>query len=146
LYQEVNLCPNLSVAENIFLGREGTSTVAIRWREMRRKAEALMAELNVHLDVGALLSSYPLAVQQMVAIRPLAHRPGPGQRRDAHPKILILDEPTSSLAEDEVKMLVSVIRRLKAQGIAILFISHFLNQGVRDLRSVHGAPQRPAGR
>jgi simple sugar transport system ATP-binding protein len=129
VYQEVNLCPNLSVAENIFLGRGGTSTLAIRWREMRRKAEALLADLNVHIDVSAQLSSYPLAVQQMVAIaRSLTAQAGAAGAAGARTKILILDEPTSSLADDEVKTLFSVIRRLKAQGIAILFISHFLDQ------------------
>lgn len=127
VYQEVNLCTNLSVAENIFLGREGTSTVAIRWREMRRKAEALLADLNIHIDVTAQLSSYPLAVQQMVAIARSLTAQAQGNV-GARTKILILDEPTSSLADDEVKMLFSVIRRLKAQGIAILFISHFLDQ------------------
>jgi simple sugar transport system ATP-binding protein len=127
VYQEVNLCTNLSVAENIFLGLEGTSNLAIRWRAMRKKAQVLLADLNVHIDVTAPLSSYPLAVQQMVAIaRSLAAQTG----RDAEvrTKLLILDEPTSSLAEDEVQMLFSVIRRLKAQGIAILFITHFLDQ------------------
>ena len=119
VYQEVNLCTNLSVAENIFIGREGVSKLAIRWGEMRRKAEALLADLNVRIDVTAPLSSYSIAVQQMVAI---------GRALSARSKILILDEPTSSLAEDEVKMLFSVIRRLKAQGIAILFITHFLDQ------------------
>jgi galactofuranose transport system ATP-binding protein len=124
VYQEVNLCTNLSVAENVLLGREGTSNFAIRWRDMRRQAQALLAELNVHIDVDAPLSHYPLAVQQMVAIaRSLSAEHG-----GARTKVLILDEPTSSLAEDEVKMLFSVIRRLKAQGIAILFISHFLDQ------------------
>jgi len=124
VYQEVNLCTNLSVAENILLGREGTSNFAIRWRDMQRKAEALLGELNVHIDVDAPLARYPLAVQQMVAIaRSLSAEHG-----GARTKVLILDEPTSSLAEDEVKMLFSVIRRLKTQGIAILFISHFLDQ------------------
>jgi len=127
VYQEVNLCPNLSVAENICLGREGTSSVAIRWRAMRRRAEALLDELNIHIDVTAPLSSYPLAVQQMVAIaRSLTAQTQRGVQ--IRTRLLILDEPTSSLAQDEVKMLFSVIRRLKAQGIAILFISHFLDQ------------------
>jgi len=127
VYQEVNLCTNLSVAENIMLGRGGTSTVAIRWREMRRQAVAALAELNIHIDVTAPLVSYPLAVQQMVAIaRSLTSETHGGV--EVRPKLLILDEPTSSLAEDEVKMLFSVMRRLKAQGIAIVFISHFLNQ------------------
>jgi galactofuranose transport system ATP-binding protein len=119
VYQEVNLCTNLSVAENIFIGREGASSFFIPWREMRRKANAVLADLNVHIDVTAPLSSCSIAVQQMVAI---------ARSLSAQAKILILDEPTSSLAEDEVKMLFTVIRRLKAQGMAILFITHFLDQ------------------
>jgi galactofuranose transport system ATP-binding protein len=127
VYQEVNLCTNLSVAENIFLGAEGTSNLAIRWREMRRKAQALLAELNITIDVRAPLSRYPLAIQQMVAIaRSLtAEHEHAGRART---KLLILDEPTSSLTADEVEMLFLVIRRLKARGIAILFITHFLDQ------------------
>ncbi|KYF70318.1 sugar ABC transporter ATP-binding protein [Sorangium cellulosum] len=119
VFQEVNLCTNLSVAENIFLGREGSSPFAIRWAEMRRKADALLSDLNVHIDVAAPLSTFSLAVQQIVAI---------ARALSAKAKVLILDEPTSSLAEDEVKVLFSVIRRLKAQGMAILFITHFLDQ------------------
>src|SRR5467141_2660 len=119
VYQEVNLCPNLSVAENICLGRDGAETFGIRWGSMRRKAEALLADLNVRVDVTAPLSSYSLAVQQMCAI---------ARSLSARSRILILDEPTSSLAEDEVKMLFSVVRRLKAQGMAILFITHFIDQ------------------
>ena len=127
VFQEVNLCTNLSVAENILLGRGGTSTVAIRWRELRRQAVALLAELNIHIDVTAPLASYPLAIQQMVAIaRALTSETRGGNA--IRTRLLVLDEPTSSLADDEVKMLFSVIRRLKAQGIAILFISHFLDQ------------------
>jgi len=127
VYQEVNLCTNLSVAENIFLGAEGTSNLAIRWRAMRKKAQALLAELNIAIDVSAPLSRYPLAIQQMVAIaRSLTteHEHAGGART----KLLILDEPTSSLTADEVEMLFSVMRRLKARGIAILFITHFLDQ------------------
>ena len=127
VFQEVNLCTNLSVAENILLGRGGTSTVAIRWRAMRRQAVALLAELNIHIDVTAPLASYPLAVQQMVAIARALTSETRG-RSEIRTRLLILDEPTSSLADDEVKTLFAAIRRLKAQGIAILFISHFLNQ------------------
>jgi galactofuranose transport system ATP-binding protein len=119
VYQEVNLCPNLSVAENICLGRDGSEAYGIRWGRMRRKAEALLADLNVRVDVTAPLSSYSIAVQQMCAI---------ARSLSARSRILILDEPTSSLAEDEVKMLFSVVRRLKAQGMAILFITHFIDQ------------------
>jgi len=119
VYQEVNLCPNLSVAENICLGRDGSEAYGIRWGRMRRKAEALLADLNVRVDVTAPLSSYSIALQQMCAI---------ARSLSARSRILILDEPTSSLAEDEVKMLFSVVRRLKAQGLAILFITHFIDQ------------------
>ncbi|WP_437670194.1 sugar ABC transporter ATP-binding protein [Sorangium sp. So ce131] len=119
VFQEVNLCTNLSVAENICLGREGSSPFALRWGEMRRRAAAVLADLNVHIDVAAPLSGFSLAVQQIVAI---------ARSLLTSAKVLILDEPTSSLAEDEVRRLFSVIRRLKAQGMAILFISHFLDQ------------------
>jgi len=118
VYQEVNLCTNLSVAENVAIGREGSS-LFVNWKQMRRKAEQLLGDLNIHIDVAAPLSSYSLAIQQMVAI---------ARALSAQAKILILDEPTSSLAEDEVKMLFSVMRRLKSQGMPILFITHFLNQ------------------
>jgi galactofuranose transport system ATP-binding protein len=119
VYQEVNLCTNLSVAENVFIGGDGASAYAIRWKEMRRKAEEVLAGLNVHVDVTEPLSVYSIAVQQMVAI---------ARALSAQAKILILDEPTSSLAEEEVSLLFSVIRRLKAQGMAILFITHFIDQ------------------
>jgi galactofuranose transport system ATP-binding protein len=118
VYQEVNLCTNLSVAENVAIGRQGSS-LFVNWKEMRRRAEAVLGDLNIHIDVTAPLSTYSLAIQQMVAI---------ARSLSAQAKILILDEPTSSLAEDEVKMLFSVMRRLKAQGMPILFITHFINQ------------------
>src|SRR5262249_117975 len=95
VYQEVNLCTNLSVAENIFLGSAGTSNFAIRWRDMRRRAAALLDELNVHIDVAAPLSPSPLAVQQMVAIaradraarrhRPRRHPAADPRRADLEP-------------------------------------------------------------
>ncbi len=119
VYQEVNLCPNLSIAENVCLGKEGLGRWAIRWRALRRRAEAALAALNVHVDVTAPLSSVSIAVQQLVAI---------ARALDASTKILILDEPTSSLAEEEVRQLFSVIRGLKARGMAILFITHFIDQ------------------
>jgi simple sugar transport system ATP-binding protein len=119
VYQEVNLCPNLSVAENIFLGRGEAGTYKIRWRQMRQKAEELLGGLNLDIDVTAPIAEYSIAVQQMAAI---------ARSLSTQARILILDEPTSSLAEEEVKMLFSVIRRLKAQGMAILFVTHFLDQ------------------
>ncbi|MER7613433.1 sugar ABC transporter ATP-binding protein [Nonomuraea wenchangensis] len=119
VYQEVNLCPNLSVAENILLGREPRRLGRIDWRRMRARAHQLLARLDVRLDVSAPLSVYSLAVQQMVAI---------ARAVDIDARVLILDEPTSSLDADEVQQLFRVMRRLKEEGIAILFVSHFLDQ------------------
>jgi simple sugar transport system ATP-binding protein len=119
VYQEVNLCANLSVAENVFVGREPRRGRHIRWKEMRRRAAELMARLDIDIDVSAPLSSYSLAVQQMVAI---------ARAVGVESKVLILDEPTSSLDAGEVAQLFRVMRRLKEEGIAILFVSHFLDQ------------------
>jgi monosaccharide-transporting ATPase len=119
VYQEVNLCPNLSVAENIFIGRYPRRAGMIHWTAMRTQARALLAQLQVDIDVGAPLASYPLAIQQMVAI---ARALGTSAR------VLILDEPTSSLDEAEVQLLFGVLRRLRAEGMAILFVTHFLEQ------------------
>jgi galactofuranose transport system ATP-binding protein len=119
VYQEVNLCPNLSVAENIFAGRYPRKHWRIDWDAMNRGARELLAGLNLDIDVSRLLSSYPVAVQQMVAI---------GRALSVSAKVLILDEPTSSLDEDEVQRLFAVVRRLKAQGMAVLFVTHFLDQ------------------
>ncbi|MGI5241283.1 sugar ABC transporter ATP-binding protein [Dactylosporangium sp. CA-139066] len=119
VYQEVNLCPNLSVAENVFIGREPRTFGHIRWREMRRRAADLLHRLELDLDVSAPLSDYSIAVQQMVAI---------ARAIDVEAKVLVLDEPTSSLDAGEVAQLFRVMRQLKEQGIAILFVSHFLDQ------------------
>ncbi|WP_248965608.1 sugar ABC transporter ATP-binding protein [Sphaerisporangium perillae] len=119
VYQEVNLCGNLSVAENIFVGREPRKFGRIRWREVYRRADELLDRFDLDVDVSAPLSSCSLAVQQMVAI---------ARAVDVEAKVLILDEPTSSLDADEVAQLFRVMRRLKEQGIAILFVSHFLDQ------------------
>ena len=126
VYQEVNLCPNLTVAENIFLGRERTTGPVVRWRRTRREAAALVAGFGLDIDVSAQLGSYPLAIQQLVAIV----RAVDLNRVDgaAGTKVLILDEPTSSLDQDEVEVLFGVIRRLKSAGVAVLFVSHFLDQ------------------
>ncbi|WP_269329153.1 sugar ABC transporter ATP-binding protein [Kineosporia babensis] len=119
VYQEVNLCANLSVAENILLGREPRQFGRIRWGQTRRRARELLQRLDLDLDVSAPLGAYSLAIQQMVAI---------ARAVDIDAKVLILDEPTSSLDASEVAQLFAVIRRLKAQGVAIVFVSHFLDQ------------------
>jgi galactofuranose transport system ATP-binding protein len=125
VYQEVNLCPNLSVAENIFIGREPTRLGRIQWKRMRQEAAELVDRLGLDIDVTAPLSSYPLAVQQLVAI---VRSVGVGDGAGAGTKVLVLDEPTSSLDRDEVLQLFALMRRLKDEGVAILFVSHFLDQ------------------
>ena len=119
VYQEVNLCPNLSVAENIYIGREPRSFGRIKWRKMRSQAVEALARVDVHVDVSALLATHSLAVQQMVAI---------ARAIDISADVLILDEPTSSLDRGEVEQLFGVIRQLTSEGIAVVFVSHFLDQ------------------
>ncbi len=122
VYQEVNLIPNLSVAENICLGRQPTRLGTIRWGAMARRAEAAMARLGLALDVRRQVSGYSIAIQQMVSI---------ARALDISARVLILDEPTSSLDENEVEQLFALMRRLRGQGIGIIFITHFLDQVYR---------------
>jgi monosaccharide-transporting ATPase len=122
VYQEINLCPNLSVAENIFVGRQPMKMGRIDWKALNRKAEDALKRLNITVDVSRALSSCSIAIQQMVAIVRVL---------DVSSKILILDEPTSSLDENEVEQLFKVIRKLRDDGLAILFITHFLEQTYR---------------
>jgi len=119
VYQEINLCPNLSVAENMYIGREPRHLGRIQWRLMRRRATEALERVDVHVDVSALVSTHSLAVQQMVAI---------ARAIDISADVLILDEPTSSLDRGEVEQLFAVIRGLVASGIAVVFVSHFLDQ------------------
>jgi simple sugar transport system ATP-binding protein len=120
VYQEVNLTENLSVAENLLAGREPRLGPFINFRAMRRKAKALLDDLGIDLNVAAPLSSYSIAMQQLVAI---------ARAVDIDAKVLILDEPTSSLDRDEVAVLLGLMRRLAAErGTAMVFISHFLEQ------------------
>ncbi len=126
VYQEVNLCPNLSVAENIFAGRFARRGAwglgRIDWPRVNDGARALLARLHLDIDVTRLLSSYSVAVQQMVAI---------ARALGVEARVLILDEPTSSLDEGEVEQLFAVMRRLRDEGLAILFVTHFLEQMYR---------------
>ncbi|MGA0564225.1 sugar ABC transporter ATP-binding protein [Ancylobacter sp. VNQ12] len=119
VYQEVNLAPNLSVAQNLFLGRQPTRFGLVREREMRRRAEALLAEFGLAIDVSAPLESYSVAIQHIVAI---------ARAVDQSARILILDEPTASLDAHEVEVLFQVMRQLKGRGIGIVFVTHFLDQ------------------
>lgn len=119
VYQEVNLCPNLSVAENIFIGREPMKFGRIDWKRIHRQAAQALQRLDVTIDVAQTLGSYSVAIQQMVAI---------ARALDISAKILVLDEPTSSLDTNEVEKLFQVMRKLKEEGLGIIFITHFLDQ------------------
>ena len=120
VYQEVNLCPNLSVAENLYIGREPmTALRTIDRRAMYKRAAELVKRLDIHVDVTQNLENYSLAIQQMIAI---------ARAVDMNCKVLILDEPTSSLDDSEVEKLFTMMRSLKEQGVGIVFVTHFLEQ------------------
>jgi len=119
VYQEVNLCENLTVAENIMLGNEPRRLGAIDWPATRRRAAEHLATMGLDIDPASSLGSHSIAVQQLVAI---------SRAMVVDAKVLILDEPTSSLDAGEVARLFAVVRRLRDQGVAILFVSHFLEQ------------------
>lgn len=119
VYQEVNLLPNLTVAENIGLGREPRRGGRIDWKALRASAAEVLERMGLDIDPGSLLNSHSLAVQQLIAI---------ARATSINAKVLILDEPTSSLDADEVRELFRIIRSLRDDGVAILFVSHFLDQ------------------
>lgn len=119
VYQEVNLCPNLSVAENLFLGREPKIHGVIDWKTMNKKAREAFEALEIDIDVTLTLDNYSVAVQQMVAI---------ARAVDISSRVLILDEPTSSLDDSEVEKLFSIMRKLRDNGLGIIFVTHFIEQ------------------
>jgi monosaccharide-transporting ATPase len=119
VYQEVNLLPNRSVAENLFLGRQPTRYGLVRRGVIEARARELLARYGLDIDVRAELSEYSVAVQQIVAIARAVELSG---------KVLVLDEPTASLDRNEVQRLFDVVRNLKAEGLAVIFITHFLDQ------------------
>ena len=120
VYQEVNLCTNISVAENILLGHEPHRFGSIHWRKMNALASLAVKRLGVDIDVTQALGNYSVAIQQMVAIARALEV--------LSAKVLILDEPTSSLDVNEANRLFDVMRKLKSEGIGIVFITHFLDQ------------------
>ena len=119
VYQEVNLIPHLSVAENICLGRQTARLGFVRWRAIRKRADEALRRLDLTLDTSRQLFSCSIAIQQMVAL---------ARAMDISAKLLILDEPTSSLDEREVTELFKVMRKLRAEGMGIVFVTHFLDQ------------------
>jgi len=119
VYQEVNLLPNLTVAENLFLGRQPRRLGLVDTRAMNANARALLSQYGLDIDVTRDLSAYSVAVQQIVAI---------ARAVDLSGRILILDEPTASLDAQEVRMVFDIVRRLRQRGLGIIFITHFLDQ------------------
>jgi len=121
VYQEINLCPNLTVAENILIGHEPHKMGRIDWTKMNALAsDTLQRLLGVDIEVDKPLGSYTVAIQQMVAIARALYI--------ASAKILILDEPTSSLDVHETAQLFRVMSKLKNEGVGIIFITHFMGQ------------------
>jgi len=119
VHQEVQLCPNLSVAENLLAGRFPRRWFGIDWRQVHREAEEALQRLGLKLDVGQPLGDCPVAVQQLVAIARALHQ---------RARVLILDEPTSSLDDAETARLLALLRQLRGEGVAILLVTHFLDQ------------------
>ena len=119
VYQEVNLCPNLTVAENLFIGREPRKAGLIDWKTMNKRAAKLLQDLDIHADVTQTIDNYSIAIQQMIAI---------ARAVDMSAKVLILDEPTSSLDDGEVEKLFKMMRQLKSQGISLIYISHKMDE------------------
>lgn len=117
VYQEITLCPNLSVAENMYIGR--TQSVYQNWKKMNADTEKILQSLEIPATATQQLESCSIAVQQMIAI---------ARAVDMDCKVLILDEPTSSLDEQEVAKLFKLMRDLKKRGVGIIFVTHFLDQ------------------
>ena len=117
VYQEITLCPNLSVAENMYIGR--SNDLYQNWKKMNTDADKILQSLDIPAKASQQLASCSIAVQQMVAI---------ARAVDMDCKVLILDEPTSSLDEQEVEKLFKLMRDLKAKGVGIIFVTHFLDQ------------------
>ena len=115
----MNLCPNLTVAENLFIGREPKKFGMIDWRTMNRKSAEVLKSLDINVPPTQSLDECSLAIQQMIAI---------ARAVDMKCRVLILDEPTSSLDDDEVEKLFVLMRKLKSEGVGIIFVTHFLEQ------------------
>jgi len=122
VYQEVNLLPNISVAANLFIGREPTRFGLVNQRKMEQQAESLLEGYGLHLDVSQPLSTYSIAIQQIVAI---------ARAVDLSAQVLILDEPTASLDAKEVSMLLDILVQLRGKGVGMIFVTHFLDQVYR---------------
>mgnify|MGYP000892855890 CR=1 FL=1 len=119
IYQELDLIPELSIEENIFLGREILKGKFIDWKQTFEKAREIMQSINIDIDVRSILSSHSTAIQQMVSI---------ARAISVQARLVVMDEPTSSLDEKEVEILFKVINDLKSRGVSIIFITHKLDE------------------
>ncbi|HYO30513.1 MAG TPA: sugar ABC transporter ATP-binding protein [Thermomicrobiales bacterium] len=119
IFQEINLVPYRSVAENVFMGREPRRFGLIDWGRMNREAREILRRIGISVDPRRPLGELNIALQQMVAI---------GRAVSFDTKLVIMDEPTSSLDEREVETLFGVIRELKARGVSVIFITHRLDE------------------
>src|SRR3954468_1527355 len=146
IYQEVNLGGYRSLAENVFLGREPRRYGLVDWRRMNAEAARILGSFGLDVDVTRPLNSYAVATQQLTAI---------ARAVSVEAKLVIMDEPTSSLADAEVEVLFGVIRRLKADGVSVVFVSHKLDELyaicdrvtiMRDGRTVHVGPMSEVSR
>lgn len=121
IYQELNLIQRITVAENIFLGRYPKQNGVIQWNQMYEDSQNLINELGIHIDVHKMLRELSLAEQQLIEIVKAV---------SINAKVVIMDEPTSSLSQNETEILFEIIRKLKDKGTAIIFITHTLIRGV----------------
>ncbi|MCW2704263.1 MAG: sugar transporter ATP-binding protein [Blastococcus sp.] len=146
IYQEVNLVPFRSMAENVFLNREPKRFGFIDWGRMNREAAAILQRLDIDVDVTRPMYDYSIATQQMTAL---------ARALSTEAKLVIMDEPTSALAEQEVQTLFRVIRQLKSEGISVVFVSHRLDElyavsdrvtVMRDGRTVEECPMSEISR
>ncbi|MFZ2102711.1 MAG: sugar ABC transporter ATP-binding protein [Oricola sp.] len=119
VYQEVNLIPAMSVTKNLTLGRTGGALGVVSWRKAREQAREKLKRLDLDIDIEQPVGSYSVAIQQLVAI---------ARALDDDTSVLVLDEPTASLDAHETATLFSIVRELKSRGIAVVFITHFLDQ------------------
>ena len=146
IYQEINLVPFRSVAENVFLGREHRRYGLLDWGRMNAEAADLLRRFAVEIDVRRPLMEFSTAIQQMVAI---------ARAVSFKAQLVIMDEPTSSLDEREVAVLFDVMRRLRAEGVAVIFVGHRLDElyrvcdrvtVMRDGRTVMVSPMADIGK
>lgn len=140
VFQELSLAGSLSIAENIFAGRAPSRFGIVDWTELKRRAEALLAEFDLSLDVSAPVDSLPISTRQIVEI---------AKALSLDSKVLLLDEPTSALTPDEVEALFVVLRKLTARGIGIVYVSHHMSEifdisdRISVLRDGHLISSRP---